>query len=197
VQPGLIKRLYRTDARGIVDEELIDKVGYALLDRCETIRRVTERRCPQCAQKLEGIWRGPRERTISCPACGWESTWAAYHSSYKRRRIHGGRAYPFFLKFLADFPKCRTPQEKMLAIDRLIHAVHEGAEKIWTSPAASNLIEGKRAEVVAFLDRLAYGDQTGTAREGVREDYRERMAVSAKLRRKRREAQKRRHERQE
>jgi len=190
VRPRLIKRLYRTDARGIIDEELIDKLGYALLERCETIRRATERRCPHCAEKLDNAWNVPRDRTMSCPACGWRSTWAAYHSSYKRRRIHAGRARPFFTAFLSEFPRCRTPQEKMLAIDRLVHAVHESETGRCTRPAAENLLEGKREEIVAFLDRLACGDQAGTEREGVREDYLQRMAIGAGVRRQHRQKQK-------
>ena len=37
VEQDKIRRLYETDARGIVDEELIDDVGYAMLARCESI----------------------------------------------------------------------------------------------------------------------------------------------------------------
>ena len=62
----------------------MDEVGWALLARCETIRRVTGRRCPECGEALEGAWgRQPRDRPISCPGCGWSSTWQAYHRSYK------------------------------------------------------------------------------------------------------------------
>ena len=68
VKPGLIRRLYLTDAKGIVDEDLIDKVGYPLLDRCEAIRRVTERRCPHCGEVLDGAFVSGRHRPLSCPS---------------------------------------------------------------------------------------------------------------------------------
>ncbi len=41
VSRAQILQLYATDAKGIVDEELIDEVGYALLTRCESITAVT------------------------------------------------------------------------------------------------------------------------------------------------------------
>ena len=61
------------------------------------------------------------------------------------------------------------PQEKMLAIDRLIHGFHWFyKENSPTRPVAVNLIEGRLSEVVAFLDRLTYSDK-GTP--GTRENY--------------------------
>lgn len=179
VKPRLIQRLYEADAAGLSDAELIDEVGVALLARCETIRRVTERRCPECGDRLEGAWANePRDRPITCPGCRWTSTWRAYHHSYKGERIHGGSAYEDFLRFLREFPSCRTARARMLVIDRLIHAVHETVTRIWTSPAASNLIAAKREEVVALLDGLAYGDQVDPERADARRGYLERMAAS-------------------
>lgn len=180
VEPRLIQRLYEAEAAGLADDELVDEVGCALLARCESIRRVTERRCPECGAHLERAWeRTPRDRPVSCPDCGWTATWRAYHASYKGHRIHGGRAYADFLRFLEAYPTCRTTSARMLAIDRLIHAVHESEDRIFTSPAASNLIAAKRREVVALLDGLADGDRSESRRAGIRADYRERMAASA------------------
>ena len=85
--------------------------------------------------------------------------------------MHGGRAYESFLGFLEKFPRCRTPQQKMLAIDRLIHAVHEEARRTWTIPGAVNLIKAKSGDVIELLENLAYGDQRGTEREGIRPTY--------------------------
>ena len=53
VRPETIRALYTLDAKGIVDEELIDEVGYAMLARCESIRTVTRAHsgratCPRC-----------------------------------------------------------------------------------------------------------------------------------------------------
>jgi hypothetical protein len=155
IKPVLIRRLYELDALGIRDEELLDEVGYALLARCETIRRVTHRLCPSCGGKLSGG--PPAETPIHCAGCDWHSTWGHYHRSYKGRRIHGGRAFPAFTEFLAAFPAARSPEQKMIVIDRLIHAVHEQASLVWATPAACNLIDAKRDEVLHMLNDLAIG----------------------------------------
>ncbi len=194
VRPQLVRRLYEVDARGIVDEELVDEVGHSLLGRCETIRRVTERLCPLCGGELQGGWGERRDRRITCGSCSWQSTWAHYHRSYKRHRIHGGSAYECFLAYLREFPRCRTRQEKMLVIDRLIHAVHEAATKIWTMPAAVNLIQGKAADVIALLDDLASADSMAAERRLLREAYQSKMEATVEPTRRHGEVVRRRHE---
>jgi hypothetical protein len=57
VPPHTIRRLYETDARGIVDEEQVDEVGYALYARCRSILRVTAAHghhatCPRCERTI-------------------------------------------------------------------------------------------------------------------------------------------------
>ena len=49
-----IARLYKNDARGIYDEDLIDDVAYTLLDRCKSIIAVAK----------------ARQGRAECPACG-------------------------------------------------------------------------------------------------------------------------------
>ena len=172
LRPALIRRLYETDSRGIVEEELIDEVGCALLARCETIRRVTERRCPHCGHEMAGArdaeGRMVPEAAFTCGGCGFETTWRAYRRSYTRTRTHGGRAYPEFIRFMDDYPRARTPAERMICIDALIHALHQDASGVWSTPAATNLIEGKHADIMHLLDSLAYGD-AGTP--GLREAH--------------------------
>ena len=58
VNPSAIRRLYETDARGIVDAEQIDAVGYALYARCRSILRATEAQlgrvtCPRCEHVID------------------------------------------------------------------------------------------------------------------------------------------------
>jgi len=182
IKPHKIRRLYELDAKGILDEDLIDEVGYGLLFRCETIHRVTHRLCPDCGGELEGAWESAsRYRKIRCKSCGWQATWISYHTSYKGKRIHGGRAFGFFEDYLKRFPKCRGPRAMMLEIDRLIHEVHESTDNLWTSPAASNLIQGKGWEVAALLDALAYGEDIPAERKKIREAYFARMKESENL----------------
>jgi hypothetical protein len=169
-----IRQLYENDARGIIDDALIDEVGYALFARCEAVWMVTERRCPECREKChrsEG-----KHRVLTCPGCGWSASWEAYKRSYKGKRIHGGRAYEFFLAYMKEFRRARGPREKMLAIDRVIHELHESLNQVWTTPASVNLIEGTRDEVIAFLDSLAYGDTTDATMRRRKEQWRQKMA---------------------
>jgi hypothetical protein len=167
-----IRLLYETDARGVVDEELIDDVGIALLVRCEAIRRVTERCCPECGAALHDPGQAAQvDRLVTCPQCAWQATWRQYRDSYKEKRLHGGRAYAAFQQYLHDYPECGTPQKKMLCIDRLVHAVHQSVDDVGNSPAGQNVIEGTLGEVRQFLDGLAYGDDARTSRPGIREAY--------------------------
>ena len=176
VRRDQIKRMYENDAKGITDEALIDEVGYGLYARCETIRIVTERRCPECNQKLVGEKQG--QGMVRCPGCGFTSSWRRYQKSYKGKRIHGGRAYPLFLRFMSEFRRARTYREKLIAIDCVIHAVHEDASQVGTSPAGRNLIEGKLADVVKLLDGLAYGDTSTPGMTARNADWRRKIAES-------------------
>lgn len=162
VEPDLIRRLYQAEAKGIHDDELIDEVGCALLARCESIRRVSERRCPFCGELLSG--ERTAESAVSCPACGWSARWQTYQNSYKKRRVNGPRAMPAFLRFVDRYPAAKTWSEKMLAIDAVIHAVHESlgaTQNPMVVPAAENLIEGKAKDTFALLEALA-GSTGGT-----------------------------------
>ena len=117
-----IYRLYVSDASGLLDEALLEKVGIALYSRCETIRQVTERLCPQCSKVIQGAFDGDDpNRQVACQQCQWTSQWKYYHLSFKNDRIHGGRAYKYFLFYLDEYPAYKTARDKMILIDRLMH----------------------------------------------------------------------------
>ena len=162
VRQDLIERLYTLDAKGIVDEELIDEAGYAMYCRCESIRIATEAHhgrvtCRVCRSVIERPVGGGKEQVLEC-ACGWSQTWGTYFKSYQRKQLYGGNAYPVFQEFLDRWPRARNPRDKLLAIDWLIHACHLPPKMPWARPAATNLIEGTATELTVFLDRLAYGE---------------------------------------
>lgn len=168
MKPDLIRRLYTLDAKGIVDERLIDEVGYAMLARCESIRVATrahagKARCPRCRTDVlrndpdRKTW--AKEEPLVC-GCGWSTTWGEYHKTYQRKQLHGGAAYPMFRAFIDRWPQARTPRDKMLVIDALIHACHGEFKGMMGRPAAVNLIEGTTREILVFLDQLAYGDRS-------------------------------------
>jgi len=156
-----VLQLYQTDARGIRDEELIDDVGLRLLARCESIRIVSDAyrgriECPRCAALVEDGQQPPKSKQhpLLCNGCGWQMPWGEYHKTFQGKHLRGHNFEPELEHFLQHFPRARTPAEKMLMIDRLIHAVHSGSAK----PAAVNLLSGRAGPMVVFLDELAYGE---------------------------------------
>jgi hypothetical protein len=140
VRPEKLWALYQSDARGLLDEDLLEKVGFALLARCENILLIDKGR-------------------VICPCCGWQVTGAAYDQSIRHRELHNGKAGPAFEAFAAAYPRAATPQARMLAIDQLIHAFHWDLElQLPNRPAGNNLIEGSLEQVIDLLDRLTFGD---------------------------------------
>jgi hypothetical protein len=121
----------------------------------------------------------PRDELLTCPVCGWAVTWGEYHLSFKRKQVNSGGATTAFETFARRYPSARTPQEKMLAIDRLIHEFHysyRDRPDLPTRPVGVNLIEGRVPDVVRFLDELTYGE--GAPREAVenKDAWREKLA---------------------
>ena len=165
VNPSRIRRLYETDARGIVDEELIDEVGYALYARCRSILRATEAQhgrvtCPQCEHVIDRGARdfASRDQRISCERCGWHVIWRDYLKTYQDKHLVGGGATELHRAHIAQFDRARTPQQKMLAIDRLIHTFHWELKNRPGRSAARELIYAKNAqELIDFLDSLTLG----------------------------------------
>ncbi|MGD2174058.1 MAG: hypothetical protein PVJ27_01545 [Candidatus Brocadiaceae bacterium] len=177
VQRHKIRRLYATDAQGIVDEELIDEVAFAFLARCESILEATEAhqgrvRCRGCGRIVQRRnW--DKEELIQCGECGWEVTWGDYLHSYQHRQLHGGGAVPVFEGYVRRMSSARTPRQRMMLIDWLIHQCHMGGEGP-TRPVAQNLIAGRMHELVRFLDELAYGPGSSPGARQVRDGWRRR-----------------------
>lgn len=163
VSQSLIRRLYVAESRGILDDELIDEVGYALLARCDSILKVTRAvqgvlDCPECAREVRHAARAGVE--VACP-CGWSIAWSDFQKTYRGRQLFGGAATKAFQQFSQAFPAARTPRERLVLIDRLIHEfhwnlTHRSPDPEPTRPAAANLIEGRSLdEVVQFLSELS------------------------------------------
>ena len=88
--------------------------------------------------------------------------WGDYFRTFQGKQLRGKNFEPDLDHFIEHFPKAPTPSQKMLLIDRLIHAVHEATGK----PAAVNLLAGTASKLSLFLDDLAYG---AGSTSGVRE----------------------------
>ncbi len=161
VSRSKIRRLYEQDAQGILAEDLIEAVGWALWERCDSILTVTAAhnghvRCPGCGTLIERPEPRSEEGELVCERCGWRLLWIDYHRTYRGKQLFGANAGEDFAEYQRAFPETRTAREKMILIDRLIHAFHVGLKEVGR-PAAANLIEGSLGEVIQFLDTLAGG----------------------------------------
>jgi len=160
-----IRSLYEKDANGIIDEELIDDIAFSFLVRCQDIITVTDAslgkvKCIKCETLI--YHNGNKDEVLNCNKCSWKTTWGTYLKSYQRKQLHGGTALEAFKNFVAKLPKARTPEEKMILIDRLIHEAHQWTgpnfkEPVFTRPVAVNIIGGKMKDVIIFLDQLSRG----------------------------------------
>ena len=129
VSKSLITHLYRRDAAGIVDDELIAKVGYALVARCESCLLGGQARngrapCPQCHMVIEheGMTRPMR---LTCLACGWSGLWKEYRRWYRSTWLGTGGLEPMLREFAETFPTVRDPRQRMILIDQFIHRIHD------------------------------------------------------------------------
>ena len=162
VSQAKIRLLYERDAQGIIDVVLIDEVGWALWERCDSILIVTAAHhghvlCPICGAVIERQNPWSADETVACAKCGWHILWATYHQSYRSKQLFGANAVGIFETYYKVFPRAQTAQEKMMLIDQLIHAFHIGLKEIGR-PVAANLIEGSLKDVIDFLDKLTSGD---------------------------------------
>lgn len=160
-----IRLLYEKDAKGIIDEELIDDIAFSFFTRCQDIITVTNAslgkvKCIKCENLI--YHKGNKDEILKCDKCSWKTTWGIYFKSYQGKQLHGGTALGAFKNFVAKLPKARTPEEKMIMVDRLIHEAHQWIgpnfkEPVFTRPAAVNIISGKMKDVMKFLDQLSRG----------------------------------------
>lgn len=169
VPQNLVRRLYETDARGIYDDELLDEVGWALYSRCDSFIAAVDAvhgrvRCPSCGEVV--LHQGAPDEVLRCAHCGWQTPWLTYFRSLQHKQLSGAEAVlALFRDFMARFPLAQSAREKMLLIDALIHGFHQNLGNP-TRTTGINLIEGRYHEVVEFLDRLTYGqDSTPETRE--------------------------------
>ena len=181
MQPsGKLVRLYEQNAAGLVDDELVDDVGWRLWERLSDVLRVTggRVRCPGCGAEFQvrGPGRGVDE-AVPCPSGDWSVTPGAWHKSWEHRDLNGN--CPEFPRFVDAWPRARTTRDRMLLIDAAVHALHVSSrDDLSGNFAARNFLEGSRSKVVALLDELAYGPGSHVAEgararwTGAREAYR-------------------------
>lgn len=155
VAQALIAQLYESDAKGIRDEDLLAKVGYALWWRAADVALLARSgaRCPIDETEIsfgdDVPYRLAPDGSATCPACGWMATVAEWHDSFRKTDLNGFA--PFIVVYVSKWPTARSYRDRMLLIDTLLHEVHSSGGNL-----ARALIEGGRHNSPhAFLDRLA------------------------------------------
>ena len=172
-----IRALYVNEARGTCDDELIEEVGFGLLARCQSIIEYTAAcdegrvRCKRCAKQgtTTIIQRNMNKPSalLRCPLCGWQVRWRVYKAESENAdgQLRAGHAAAAFARYAAVYPQCSTREEKILAIDRLIHEFHwilvkEDQPARANKPASANLLRGNILQVFNLLNELTYGENT-------------------------------------
>ncbi len=179
VRPEVIRRLYESDARGMLDEDLLEEVGFGLYSRCADILEVSQAvrgqvKCRQCGEIIQRQAMGrPAEKPeiLTCAQCSWEIGWEDYLRSYKGQRLFAGLADAVFESFLEQWEKARSPGEKMIAVDNLIHAFHLYLDAPGR-PVGVNVIHGKAREVIDLINGLACGPRSTPGLQASRDEWR-------------------------
>jgi len=160
-----IQRLYESDARGMLDEDLLDQVHYAIYARVCDMFEVREAqqsgrvKCRHCGAPIPQPYRmGSRNKNniLKCDKCGWQVTCGEFYDSYTGKSMLPGSVVDMFEAYLERFPKAKTPSEKMLLIDWLIHQFHimQGVARMSVS---ENVIQGTADQVRELIETLANG----------------------------------------
>jgi hypothetical protein len=177
VRRSQIERFYKACGRGVVDEGLIDALGFALYARCESM--LGSGLCPQCSAMIERDG-SVKNEDLKCKRCAWSCSWKEYRKATKGQLLNPGQIKPFCIEYVQKFKKAKHYGEKIVLIDTLIHRFHGelvGGKK----PGAYAFIEGEIGDVAAFLDRLSYGDQMPADLSVRREEWRKRVRNGPKF----------------
>jgi uncharacterized C2H2 Zn-finger protein len=156
----LVERLYVSFANGIKDEDLCDDLGIRLFLRCETFMRTMkgEVKCPQCGT----VFKVQNEGTTKClnEKCNWATDFKTYGQSIRDYSALPGRATEAWKVYYNGFPSKKTFDEKIIAIDQLIHSFHiDEKTNLPAKTVASKLFRGNRKNAVEFLDKLSAIDE--------------------------------------
>ena len=176
-----IAELYKKEALGICDEVLIDDVGIGLLVRIEHIFRAKNANsglasCPLCQRDIPHDF--DPAFLLRCESCNWELVWAEYQKSYQGKHLIASGMTAFLEEYAEKYRVARSPQEKLILIDTLIHRYHWELEGGLTGPGARDLIGGKPSEVIDFLNHLSYGTSSSPEILATREEWLDKVRKS-------------------
>lgn len=160
VSRGDLHRLYQSEAKGLINEELLDEIGYTFYTRCsqskEALPLLNEGRilCHHCGTVVKATGYA----SITYCECGYCYTYREYRRSFNTSNMPAHRAQPIFDAFVEKWPGCEDTAQKMLLIDWLIHECHVtlmSGEK--GRSVCVNLIEGTKKQISDLIIKLTYG----------------------------------------
>jgi hypothetical protein len=168
-----IQRLYESDAKGLLDEDLLNQVIVSIYVRIFDMFEVREAqktgrvKCRSCKAYISQsyVMGGPNKNNpLVCEQCGWQTTCGEFYDSYTGKDMLPGSRTELFQEFLERFPAANTSQEKMLLLDWLIHAFHVQSG-VSSRLVAMNVIQGSRDQLVELLTKLAAKEDGVVAKE--------------------------------
>ena len=176
-----IAELYKKDALGICDEDLVDEVGIGLLVRIREIFRAREAnsglaRCPLCRSGITHDF--DPAFLIRCESCNWELSWSEYQKSFQGKHLIASGMTAFMKEYLEKYQVAKSPRQKMILIDTLIHRYHWELEGGLTGPGARDLIGGKTQDVIDFLNELSYGTKSNPEILATRQEWLDKVRTS-------------------
>jgi len=166
-----IMRLYQSDAKGLLDEELLDEIGFMFYSRCVQSKEAYEHMdkgeivCHNCNSVLKagqikqggGFLLGGNS-PIHC-SCGYSYTFREYRRSCNAANMPAGAATPIFNEFMRKWLTCKDSKSKMMLIDWLIHQFHVALmADVKGRSVCRNLIEGTTKQISDMINNLAYCD---------------------------------------
>jgi hypothetical protein len=195
VSPDKIRMLYESDARGMVDVDLLDDVGYGIYVRCRDLLEVSEAwrgrvKCWACGSIVlrrqgtiveysgHGATRiSGKDEVLTCDQCGWRISWGDYCKSTAGKGLNATGLEDVFGVFVERWPSIRSPHARLLLIDRLIHEFHCWDGNTIGSPVGAAVIRATPEEALALLDELAYGSESTRGLQEARQQWASRLAV--------------------
>ncbi len=163
VSPQKIHRLFESDAQGMLNEDLLNEVGYGMYACCQDNLELAEAnrgrvKCRNCGSIiLRKIVDGKFDRSevLHCERCSWKVALKDYHPSLLR----AAPAPPYepeqvYRSFVHEWPLARSASEKLLLIDRLIHKWHIHYRDVgW--PLGTSVVKATAAQMIDLLEGLA------------------------------------------
>jgi len=169
VEPQKIRRLYESDAQGMLDVELLDDVGYGFYICCRELLELGEAirgriKCRNCGativrQTVDGKFSRDPMELLTCAECSWQIMCGDYHKSLLRIEPGGPELCAeeqLAEVFVQNWPRARSPRQKLLLIDELIHEFHMHYRAVG-SPLGWSVVRATGRQLIELLEDLAYG----------------------------------------